>query len=268
MSSEERENGPSAGALQRLQSRLPSPALAAEIARVIPGRFGGGPAAIPAAEHPLKRKHLDSWTLVKRARFNAAKRLERKQSAGIVTLAIVALYGGLISVFNLMFKHRVGGDTRDILEYVAVVSSWLTLIIGLTEQQKNHGANARELHDCARDVNDLQKQLAATPIYDEAALQPFLGRYREIMERCRPNHDDIDYQLAEATLSKDEHQRRAASGEWNAARHRRYVRTMRWWHYANTYWFYVAIWTTPPLVGLALWLVVPASSGTPTAGAH
>jgi hypothetical protein len=39
----------------------------------------------------LKDKHINDWKRVKRARFNAAKRLERKQSAGIVTLAIVAL---------------------------------------------------------------------------------------------------------------------------------------------------------------------------------
>ena len=210
-------------------------------------------------QHPLKRKYQESWTLVKRARFNASKRLERKQSAGIVTLAIVALYGGLISVFNLMFKHRVGADTRDVLEYVAVVSSWLTLIIGLTEQQKNYGSNARELHDCARDVNDLQKQLAATPIYNEQQLTPFLAHYRAIMEKCRPNHDDIDFSLAEASVSKDRQHHLQQSGEWNAAAQRRtqiWMRIQTWW---NTYSFYLAIAITPPLVGFALWMLVPAA---------
>lgn len=234
-------------------------AAVAAAGNIVPGPFAGTPASQPAPQHPLKGKHLDSWTLVKRARFNAAKRLERKSSAGIVTLAIVALYGGLISVFNLMFKHRVGADSRDILEYVAVVSSWLTLIIGLTEQQKGHGGSARELHDCARDVNNLQKQLAATPIYEEHQLQPFLARYSQIIDRCRPNHDDIDYTLAEATPSQGEIERRIAAGRWNA-------RTQMWrrisaraqYHF-NTYWFYVAIWIAPPLVGLALWWLVPAA---------
>jgi hypothetical protein len=210
-------------------------------------------------EHPLKARTLAGWTIVKAARFNAAKRLERKQSAGTVTLAIVALYGGLISVFNLMFKHRVGGDARDVLEYVAVVSSWLTLIIGLTETMKGHGANGRELHDCARDVNNLAKQLAATPIYDEQHLQPFLARYREIIERCRPNHETIDYRLAELDLSRAERERLRQREDWDERGHDRQLLMARVTYHLLTYWFYVVIWVTPPLVGLMLWWLVPAS---------
>ena len=192
---------------------------------------------------------------MKRARFNAATRMERKQSAGGVTLAIVALYGGLISIFIMIFKHRVGGDTRDLLEFVAVVSSWLTLIIGLTEQQKNHGANARELHDCARDINDVQKQLTATPIYDPAQLVPFLQRYNEIIRACHPNHGDVDYALAEAAGTR-ELSRDTTAQDRVFRRHRRKCRLA---YLINTYWFYVIIWFTPAIVGFALWLVVPAS---------
>lgn len=226
-------------------------------ANVVPGRFA--PASPP--ELPLKRSHLAGWMLVKRARFNASKRLERKQSAGIVTLAIVALYGGLISVFNLMFKHRVGADTRDVLEYVAVVSSWLTLIIGLTETMKGYGANARELHDCARDVNTLAKELAATPIHDERALQPFLGRYREIIERCRPNHDDIDFRLAELDMPRGERERLIAQGQIDERTLAREMLRARLAYHLSTYWFYVVVWLAPPLVGLALWWLVPAAVG-------
>jgi len=214
---------------------------------------------MPSEQHPLKRSHLWGWNMVKRARFNASKRLERKQSAGTVTLAIVALYGGLISVFNLMFKHRVGGDTRDILEYVAVVSSWLTLIIGLTETMKGHGANARELHDCARDVNNLQKQLAATAIWDEQAIQPFLARYREIIERCRPNHDNVDYRLAELDLTRGERERLMLTEDWDERWHARQLLWAKICYHVSTYWFYAMIWSAPPLVGLILWWLVPAS---------
>jgi hypothetical protein len=226
-------------------------ALRGAAANVVPGAFGAG------QQHPLKWKHVEDWKLVKRARFNAAKRLERKQSAGIVTLAVVALYGGLISVFNLMFKHRVGADVRDILEYVAVVSSWLTLIIGLTEQQKNYGANARELHDCARGVNDLQKQLAASPIQSGSDLAPFLQRYNFLVDRCRPNHDDIDYRLAEATIPKDERARLVAARQASEAQLKWALRKARALYHLNTYWWYVAVGLAPSIVGLALWLMVP-----------
>jgi SMODS and SLOG-associating 2TM effector domain family 5 len=221
------------------------------------------PSGAHYAQHPLKWKLVNDY--VKRARFNAAKRLERKNAAGLVTLAIVALYGGLISVFNLMFKHRVGADTRDVLEYVAVVSSWATLIIGLTEQLKGYGDASRELHACAREVNDLQRRLAVTSIADEAQLGPFLAAYRDIIARCRPNHDDVDYRLAEATPSLGERQFLEAEGKWDAVAFARRERWARLGYHVATYWFYVAIWFAPALVGLALWLLVPASPVTPAA---
>ncbi|MFM9940043.1 MAG: SLATT domain-containing protein [Hyphomicrobiaceae bacterium] len=223
--------------------------------RVVAAGFG------PSPLQRLKDKHISDWKLVKRARFNAAKRLERKHYAGIVTLAIVALYGGLISVFNLMFKHRVSADLRDVLEYVAVVSSWLTLIIGLTEQQKNHSANARELHDCGQAVNDLQKQLSAAPIASERDFAPYLGHYRAIMERCRPNHDDVDYRLAEVTPSREERQALQERGEWDDSRLRRERRWAQMRYDINTYLFYASIWFTPALVGMVLWWLVPAAPG-------
>lgn len=228
----------------------------------MPGPFQ---AELHLAQHPLKWQLVNDWKLVKRARFNAAKRLERKMGAGMVTLAIVALYGGLISVFNLMFKHRVGADTRDVLEYVAVVSSWLTLIVGLTEQLKGYGDTSRELHTCAREVNDLQRHLAATPIVAEGQLAPFLAGYREAIARCRTNHDEIDYRLAEACPSRSEQRVLEAQGKWDPAAFRRRELWARSTYHLATYWFYVAIWFAPALVGFALWLLLPASQVMPAA---
>lgn len=218
--------------------------------------------SVSVAQHQsqLKLRYLAQWKLMKRARFNAAKRLERKASAGLVTLALVALYGGLISVFNLMFKHRIGADTRDILEYVAVVSMWLTLIIGLTEQQKGHAAAARELHDCAREINDLQKQLAATHVQTEAEMRPFLDRYGDVVARCRQNHDDVDFELARQSPSREERVHAAEPpasdsdqpGTW-------WSRQVRLRYHVATYWFYAVIATTPMLVGAGLWLMLPTS---------
>lgn len=214
----------------------------------------------------LKARCLAQWKLMKRARFNAAKRLERKASAGMVTLAVVALYGGLVSVFNLMFKHRVGAETRDILEFVAVVSSWLTLIIGLTEAQKGHAAAARDLHDCAREINDLQKNLSAAVVQTEAEMKPFLDRYNAVIERCRYNHDDVDFDLARQSPSREE--RALASGRQAAGAAPEATEDgegQSWWGrqarlrwHLTTYWFYAMIASAPMVVGLLLWLVLPA----------
>ncbi len=80
------------------------------------------------------------------------------------------------------------------------------------------------------------------------------------MDRCRPNHDDVDYRLAELTLSRAERDRLIVAGRWNEKKHSRRLLRARAAYHFSTYWFYVTIWAAPPIVGLALWLVVPSAA--------
>ena len=81
----------------------------------------------PWIEPDQKAKLLHDWQLVKRARFHAADRLERRGSASLITLSMVALYGGLITVFVLIFKDSLSAHGRNVLDWMSVVANWLTL---------------------------------------------------------------------------------------------------------------------------------------------
>ena len=205
-----------------------------------------GPFAPPRLPQDKLLRH---WKLVKRARFNAAKRLERKSSASITTLAVVAFYTGSASLFTLTFRDAIPPQTTAILDFTAQFFGFFTLLIGLIEQLKDYPSKARELHDCARKINALQKQLEVTQIGSPAELQPFLDRYDQYITECRSNHDDVDYRLAEAQAPVK------PGAEADSA-----LRWAKTGYQLGTYWFYALIWVSPPLVALALWaLLVPPS---------
>jgi hypothetical protein len=213
-------------------------------------------APFPAGRRALQDKLLRDWKLVKRARFNAAKRLERKQDASIATLAIVAFYTGSITLFTLAFKDGLPEHTRSVLEFVSQFFGFFTLIVGLIEQLKDYPGRARELHECARRINALQKQLAATPIARDSELVPFIQAYDRFIADCRPNHDDVDYALAAAAGRRGED-----DGPFSPSGRRHLWARFRF--SLNTYWLYVAIWVAPILVAAALlaWLPVAAGKG-------
>jgi SMODS and SLOG-associating 2TM effector domain family 5 len=123
------------------------------------GAFGGGYDAryedhgAVWAEPEQKIKLLRDWQVVKRARFHAADRLEKRNFWSLITLSSVALYGGLLTVFVLIFKDSLTPHVRSIFDWMSAVASWLTLTFSLTEQIKNYNAKARELHECGSTIS-------------------------------------------------------------------------------------------------------------------
>lgn len=204
----------------------------------------------PVVEPELKAKLLADWQVVKRARFHAAARLEQRHWLSLVTLTSVALYGGLVTVFVLIFKDSFSGHTRSIFDWVAAVASWLTLTFSLTEQIKNHSGKSRELHDCARQINDLRKRLQTSVIVAPQNLQPFVAEYDSIISSCDPNHEEIDYRISRLQGSSpvDGMSREAMSRE--ARRLERYS-TFR------TYTPYIMMSLAPAIAGLLAWALVP-----------
>ena len=112
---------------------------------------------------------------------------------------------------------------------------------------------AAELHMCAQRVNDLRKQLEATPIHAPEQLLWFIRTYDAHIKDCRPNHDEIDYEIARRSGS-------AVDGDASAGRDRTLIRLRRknaW----KTYWPYVVVAIAPVLAGLAAWVIVPVPVG-------
>lgn len=188
--------------------------------------------------------YLRDWKLVKRARFNAAKRFERKQGASTLAFAIAGLIGFLLPVYTLLFKDALTGHTENVIDFTAYVTGGLSLLIGLIEQAKDYPAKARRFNHCGRRVNSVLRRLAM-PGYQEQDLRPLIEEYERALEECHDNHDDIDHEIARAQQLLDD------SPDKDAARRR--LSRLKLIERVKIYWLYGATWITPMLVGIVLW---------------
>ena len=97
---------------------------------------------------------------MKRARFNAAKRFEKKQSASTLAFALAGVIGFLLPVYTLLFTYALAIHTKNVLDFTAYVTGALSLMVGLIEQAKDYPARARRFDQCGRRVNALVRRLA------------------------------------------------------------------------------------------------------------
>ncbi len=208
----------------------------------------------PIVEPDFKAKLLADWQLVKRARFEAAERLAQRNSLSLFTLSMVALYGGLITVFVLIFRDSLTPHARSICDWIAAVASWLTLTFSLTEQIKDYSGQSRALHECAQKVNDLRKHLQATPINTSQHLIPFVKAYDAIISECGPNHKRLDYEIGRLSGA------RALDGLGPKA-HAARLRRLRTQSLVATYGIYVVMCLAPAIAGLLAYCFVPVPLG-------
>lgn len=237
--------------------------------------------ARPAAEPPpqtwqpyypdelqkVRAKYLRDWRIVKAARFNAAKRLERKQSASLLAFALAGTAGFVVPFFTLMFTDKLVPHTKNVLDFACYVSGALSLSIGLVEQARNHSAASQRFHKCGLAVNAVLRTLRNTPYPDEGTLNALTKQYEQALIDCDHNHDDIDQDIAHAKdlLETTRHFATTNSrsmAETHVETLEKKLRILRLKEMAHIYWLYTAVWIGPAILGLFVWLALsPAPAG-------
>lgn len=122
-------------------------------ARPAPDWTGQARPRQPVSSLALRERYLRDWKLVKRARFNAAKRYERKQSASTIAFALAGIVGFLFPIYALVFREALSVHSENVLDFTAFVMGGLSLMLGLIEQAKDYPAKARRFDHCGRRVN-------------------------------------------------------------------------------------------------------------------
>jgi hypothetical protein len=189
-------------------------------------------------------KYMRDWKAVKRARFNAAKRLQRRQSASTLAFAVAGVIGFLLPFYVLLFKDALALHTKNVLDFTAYVTGALSLLVGLIEQAKDYPAKAHRFDRCARRVNALVRRLSFAGPHDYD-LYPLIEQYERALEECGENHDDIDFAIALAQQQLEEAFDREGA--------KRELQRLKLIESATIYWLYAVTWATPALVGVLLW---------------
>lgn len=204
------------------------------------------PLAVVSSQRPASARdeYLKDWKLVKRARFNAAKRLERKHNASTLAFALAGVIGFLLPFYTMLFTDELTPHTKNVIDFSAYVTGALSLMIGLIEQAKDYPAKARRFDACGRRVNSVLRRLAMATPYD-VDLRGLVDEYEHALEECHYNHDEIDFRIAQAQQRFDE------SADKDSAR--RQLMLLKLIERVKIYGLYVATWVLPMLSGIVLW---------------
>lgn len=215
----------------------------------------------PAETQRARAKYMRDWRIVKAARFNAAKRLERKQSASLIAFALAGTAGFVVPFFTLLFADQLRPHTKSVLDFASYVSGALSLSIGLVEQARNHPAASARFHKCGLAVNSVLRRLRNAPIPDEALLNALTQEYERALIECDANHDDIDQEIA---VAKDALEAARAQSQVQGlpgaeARVDDLERRLRWLklqELLHIYWLYSVVWLGPGLLAMFVWVAL------------
>jgi hypothetical protein len=206
-----------------------------------------------------RSKYLRDWRIVKAARFNAAKRLERKQAASLLAFALAGTAGFVVPFFTLMFAEKLAPHTKNVLDFACYVSGALSLSIGLVEQARNHTAASQRFHKCGLAVNSVLRRLRNAPYPDEGTLNTLTAEYEQALIDCDHNHDDIDQAIAHTKDLLDgarhyAHANPRSLAESHVESLEKKLQLLKLQEMAHIYWLYGAVWLGPAVLGLIVWI--------------
>jgi len=202
-------------------------------------------------------RYLNNWNVVKRARFNAAKRFERKQDASTLAFALAGVFGFLLPIYTTIFQDSISVHTRNVLDFTGFVTGSLSMVIGLIEQAKDYPAKARRFDECGRKVNSALQRLTLMNGVADRELQPILEEYERALHECGENHDEIDYEIARA--------QQALKSAANQAGQKKKLAALRRREAVQIFGLYWAIWIGPLLLSAMLLLLVPPGQNAASA---
>lgn len=180
------------------------------------------------------------------ARYNAARRLKRRELFSTVSLAMFSALSIAVAFIQRIYASQPGSALDNYLAALSVCLGVFLLAISLMEWGAANGAKADALHRNAEDLNAFQRKLAqrlaqldagAELIWD--TVEELRKEYEIIKERCSHNHAPLDDLLFRAVhRASNEFLRSAgesALGDWEA----------RWvvfrWHFASV-WYFALFW--------------------------
>lgn len=197
-----------------------------------------------------RARYLRDWTIVKRARFNAAKRFERKHDASTLAFALAGVVGIALPFYTQLFGSALTPHSRSVLEFYGYITGALSLGLGLVEQAKGYESRSRRFDECGRRVNAIVRKLRNNPTLDEITLDEMVREYEHAIDICDVNHDAIDHEIA---LAEEEREAVRAQGTNEPRTPESRLRRLRAWETLGIYWVYVLVLVGPTLLALAIW---------------
>jgi len=151
---------------------------------------------------PLEKFKTDVWKTAG-ARFNAYRRLRKKQNASIFCISFLSLFNIAIAMFEIIPKEY--NNNASILFSVFII------MVSLLEFSKGYGTKAERMHVNAMQLTDFNKSLEL----ETQLTQDLLDKYQHIKNSCAENHESYDVELFQLQHRGDFYKEDTGFQFWN-----------------------------------------------------
>lgn len=146
----------------------------------------------------IEKLKTDAWRTAG-ARYNAARRLKRRDLFATISLSIFSATGVGLAVLQRVYCFKSGTQADNYITALSVCLSVFLLVISLIEWGAGNSVKADRLHQNAEELNSFQRRLGLALVNFGAGTNPsqqeaerLLQEYDEIKQRCSYNHDPLD----------------------------------------------------------------------------
>lgn len=189
------------------------------------------------------------------ARYNAARRLKRRELFSTVSLALFSALSVAITFIQRIYVQPSSPADNYLTALSACLGIFL-LTISLMEWGAANGAKAEALHKNAEALNEFQRNIALT-IAKLNAQEPIAwpdvenlsSKYEAIKIGCSHNHESIDEQFFRA--SKRDAPEFKGTDEQSAVTNFENIKIAAFW-YLSSIWYFAIFW-----IIITIGIVVP-----------
>lgn len=136
------------------------------------------------------------------ARFNAARRLKRRDWLSTISIAMFSIIGIFLPMMQRIYGFSAGSPIDNYYTALALSLSLFVLVISLVEGSENYRVRADRLQRNAEELTELRRSLEQklarakdTGQMSDEEVGTFRDQYEKVVQECPHNHDPIDDEL-------------------------------------------------------------------------
>jgi hypothetical protein len=128
----------------------------------------------------------------KGARFNAYRRLEKKNSALTFITSFSSIHLLAIAILQLSSLVPLSADQSKLLNFISITISIIILAYSLFEGGKEHGLKSERHHLCGIELDRCYSRLQHITDGSTSELIKLANEYNDVTEKYLLNHDSVD----------------------------------------------------------------------------
>lgn len=143
----------------------------------------------------------DKMWKTKGSRFNAVRRLNKKNQWSIASISILSVYGISIPIIQSNMDSTQCPQVNSWYNLIAILLSIFILVLSLLEGSQNYQVRAERLHKNAMEISELHSKLdylSRCQSQDKrlsSKLEKIAMEYENLVSNCPENHEIDDYTL-------------------------------------------------------------------------